>query len=181
MSAFQHIIIKAITDYKALLKRNYDATICTAKFKNLGIKRKQLSSLDEDQLYEVMTKIIQDLEQQPQNQVKYQNYYSGTDEFLTHLRNIKADFRLENGRIIHVAQKAAWALVTAIQLAALPEHSLTDSIANKLHDCAKFIAKYGSPHQIHLFCTAINKHKPRHIAFFSKIQQVFEQHMQQTT
>lgn len=176
MTVFYRIILKAINDYKAMLKRSLAATEYAAKVRNLGIKRTYIKNSDEIKLYEIGLKIIAELEQQTaitSKREKSVNFYYGTEEFLQYLKKLLAEYIIEDDRVINVSQKSSCALVSAIQLIDKAKIKLTDEVAEQIHQCVCIIAKYGNKEQKTVFNKIISSNKPLHMNFFFRQLQNF--------
>lgn len=160
MPDFYHTALKAINDYKAILRRNLPATKCAEKIRNLSIKRKHLKIADEITLYNIGQSIIKELEQNntsnEKNKLPYA--YVGTDEFLKFLQEMFADYRLENGKVVHATRIASRALIAAIQLISLPDHQIGQGVTDQLREYGQVIHSYGNPEQIKVFNNAIKQH-----------------------
>ena len=175
MTVFSYIILKAINGYKAMLKRNLSATECVARMRKLGIKRAYIKSADEVELYEIGSKIIAEIEQNKSasKREKSVNFYYGAEEFLLYLKNLLAEYIIEDGKIVNVGQKSSCALVNVIQLIGMAKEKLTDEVAEQIHRCARVIAKYGSKEQKRIFSKILNSNQPRHMSFFFRQLQNF--------
>lgn len=183
MSVFYLTITRAINDYKALLRRNLPAKICSDKLKNLGIKRKQLRLANELELFHIAQKIITDLENAPvKDKKQYSASYCGSHQFLQHLKNIVLEYTIEEQTIIHIGQMAARALVAGLQLIATHGHELAENnyIAKKLIEYSHIIIKHGNMKQIKILTTAITQHRAQHSHYSAKIPQEIENLLAET-
>lgn len=178
MSIFYNAIIKAVNDYKLLLRKNLPARASAAKIKELGIKRKQLKNINDIELFYISKQIIDDLEKNTLlDKGKCPNYYYGAAEFLQYIKKIFDDFRLENNQVIHVGQKASCALVSAIQLITLRDDIISEDTADKINEHCLFIAKYGNHVQVKMLLEVLQKHEARCNNFFLRLIQHFESRM----
>lgn len=175
MSAFYYIIIKAINDYKSLIRKTLSSKDATAKVRQFAIKRKQLKAYTPVKLYEIAQQIAADLAQQVKTaeKAKSPNRYDGSREFLDFLQELLAEHRVEKDKVINTGQKVSRALVTAIQLIGLPEARLTRETATRIDECARVIALSGNEEAIKMFCNAVKKNQTRHESFFDSLSQNF--------
>lgn len=173
MTSFYHNILKAINDYKNIIKRNFKAKERQAMLIKLGIKRLSIKNADEVKLYIIGTTIAQELEQSMQYIERQQstNCYFGAEEFLQHLKKLLSDHIIENGAVINTAQKSSCALIKAIQLIEIAKRSLNDGVAEQIYTCARTIAKYGNKEQKKMFYKLINSAEQAHLSlFFRQLQ-----------
>jgi len=173
MTSFYHNILKAINDYKNIIKRSFDAKERQAMLVKLGIKRLNIKNADEVKLYAIGVTIIQELEQSMQYLERQQsaNCYFGAEEFLQHLKKLLSDHVIEDGIVINTAQKSSCALIKAIQLIEIAKCTLNDSVAEQIYTCARIIAKYGDKEQKKMFYKLINSAQQAHLSlFFRQLQ-----------
>ncbi|CAL7959917.1 conserved hypothetical protein [Gammaproteobacteria bacterium] len=175
MTVFYYIILKAISGYKAMLKRNLSAAECAVRVRKLGIKRAYIKDADEVKLYETGSKIIAELEQNMtvSKREKSVNFYYGAEEFLQYLKKLLTEYIIEDGKVINTGQKSSCALVSVIQLIGMAKEKLTDEVAEQIHRCTRVIAKYGSKEQKRIFSKILNSNQPRHMSFFFRQLQNF--------
>jgi len=168
MNTFPKLMLKAVNDYKALLRKNMPSKLSASKIKALGIKRKQLKAMNDVQLYQLGTTILQELEQHI-HAGKCSNYYCGTEEFVEYLKKLLTPYCLDNNQLVNTKQKASAAMLEAIQLMALPEHKLNADIAIKLNQHVHTVTKYGDKEQLQILSEAIKTHKKKATSFFCKL------------
>jgi len=159
---FSNIVLKAISDYKLLLRRILPAKECSAKIVGMGIKRTQLRNIDDVGLYNVALQIVENLEEYVTTEGKENIFYSGAEEFLRYLKRLLNEYHVDGNKIIHAAQSASCAMVDAIQLIALPEHRHTIDVVEKLIKSIHIVARHGSKDQLSMFIDIIKKHE-RHL------------------
>jgi hypothetical protein len=161
MIDFNSMILKAISDYKVILRKTLPAPICVAKMHELGIKRKYVKEVDVVGLYKIGQKIIAELKQYVSinKRRKSNNFYQGASEFLQYLEEIFANYCIEDNRVVHVGQKASSALVNAIQLITLSQGKLTKSKALQVVQYGNVVASCGTKEQREMFINAINEHQ----------------------
>lgn len=176
MTVFYYIILKAINGYKAMLRKNLAAAECAAKIHRLGIKRACIKNADEIKLYKIGLKIIDELELEynvASKGEKSANFYYGAEKFLQYLRKLFTEYVVVDGRVVNVSQKSSCALVEVIQLISMAKDKLTNEVAEKIHQCARVIAKYGSKEQRRIFVKILHSEQPSHInLFFRQLQNV---------
>lgn len=173
MTSFYHNILKAINDYKNIIKRSFEAKERQALLIKLGIKRLSIKNADDVKLYTIGAAIVQELEQSMLCIERQQsaNCYFGAEEFLQHLKKLLNDHVVENGIVINTAQKSSCALIKAIQLIEIAKHSLNDGVAEQIYTCARIIAKYGDKEQKRMFYKLINSAQQAHLSlFFRQLQ-----------
>lgn len=173
MRLFYHNILKAINDYKNIIKKNFTPAERQALLTKLGIRRLALKNANEAKLYAIGIAIVQELEQHIQLIEKQQsvNYYFGAEEFLQHLKKILNGHVVENGVVINAAQKASGALIKAIQLLSVNQTTLSNDLTEQMYICAKIIAKHGSPEQKKMFYKLITSTNHAHLSlFFRQLQ-----------
>lgn len=173
MKPFYHNILKAINDYKNIIKRNFAAEERQAMLIKLGIKRFDIKNANEVKLHAIGEAIVQELEQSIRYIERQQsaNCYFGAEEFLQHLKKLLTDHVIEDGAVINAAQKSSCALIKAIQLVETAKCSLNDDIAEQIYTCAKVIAKYGDKEQKKMFYKLITSAGQAHLSlFFRQLQ-----------
>ena len=161
MADFYNAILKAISDYKLILRKTLSPNQCAAKMQELGIKRNHIKNIDEAGLYEIGFKIIADLKKHTSayKGKRSVNFYLGAQEFLRYLEELFAKNKLENGKIVHVGQVASCALVAAIQLITLPKERLTQEVAQQIMKHGDVIIMYGSEEQKKIFNDALESNE----------------------
>jgi hypothetical protein len=173
MKPFYHNILKAINDYKNIIKRNFAAKERQVMLTKLGIKRFDIKNASEVKLHAIGLAIIQELEQNIRDIERQQsvNCYFGAEEFLQHLKKLLSDHVIADGMVINAAQKSSCALIKAIQLVEIAKHNLSDDIAGQIYTCARVIAKYGDREQKRMFYKLINGTGQIHLSlFFRQLQ-----------
>ncbi|MDR1057011.1 MAG: hypothetical protein LBL17_00285 [Coxiellaceae bacterium] len=157
MFDFHSEILKAISDYKLILRKTLPAVQCTTKMHTLGIKRKNIRKIDEVGLYNIGLKIISELKKHSVvNNKKSSNSYNGTQEFLQYLEELFANYHIEKDRVVHVKQESSCALVDTIQLITMSKDGLTKEVVQKIKQYGNIIASYGSEEQKKMFFDVIN-------------------------
>lgn len=161
MINFNNAILKAISDYKLILRKTMSTSQCTSKMQELGIKRQHVKKADEVMLYQLGLKIKDELRKQidPKKNGKTNNFYHGAGEFLQHLENLIANYRVENGRVVHVGRQVSCVLVEAVQLITFAKEKLVAKEADKVIAYSKIVATHGSVEQKSMFLNAVKNHQ----------------------
>ncbi|HLB55964.1 MAG TPA: hypothetical protein VJK30_01340 [Coxiellaceae bacterium] len=168
MSIFSETMIKAVADYRLLLRRYLTQSERMAKLR--ALKLRDLSITDNDlTLYQAGKAIIEDIESNMA--VPNQGYYSysGISQFCQYLTEYLDNYHIENDQVVHRAQKASRALITAIQLTTLPRERLNDSIAKQLLDCNLTVVGFGSPEQCELQLQTLARQQAQNPGFYTRI------------
>lgn len=168
MSIFAETIVRAISDYRLLLRRYLSQSERMMKLHRL--KLRDLDAYEADlALYQAAKAIVADIEENMKmpNQSYYS--YSGIQQFCVFLKEYLDNYHLENDRVVHRAQKASRALIKAIQLSTLPHDRLNDSIAKQLFDCNKTIVCFGSQEQWELQMQTLARQKENNPGFYTHI------------
>jgi hypothetical protein len=168
MNQFADVILKAISDYKLLLRKIYSAREAATKIKGLGLKRMQIREANDIYLFNIAAKIIDNLEQYVNSNSKSHGCYFGAEEFLRYLRDFFADYRIEDGKVIHKIRAASCAVVEAIQIVTLPENKLSQEVFERLSKCINIVAKYGSIEHVAVLNDAIKRNKKIIMCFLHK-------------
>lgn len=158
-----------------MLRKNLTASESSARIRKLSIKRTYVKNADEVKLYELGTKIVNELEKEVLSikRERSVNFYYGAEEFLQYLKKILSEYSVEDDKIVNTAQKSSGALVSAIQLIEKAKEQLTDEIAQQIHNCTRVIAKYGNKEQKRIFNKIIGGDNPKHMTFFCRQLQNF--------
>lgn len=169
---FVETIARAIGDYRFMLRRHLDQAERRKKLAELNLKDPSIfdSPL---RLYEVANNIVRDIEANINLPTSYYAY-SGMAEFAKFLKEYLNKYEIENGRLVHSAQKASKAMLDAIQLMALPEERLTTEVTSKLNYCCEIIVNYGSDEQIDLFEGSLEQKLITNRIFYTPIYDHFQ-------
>lgn len=171
MTDFRTTILKAISDYKVILRKNLPARQCTEKLHGLGIKRNYVKDIDDIGLHDIGLKIIEDLKRYLNScsGAKTVNFYSGAKEFFDYLQGIYKEYYVEDDRVVHIGQKTSCALLSAIQLIKTPNKNLTGDIIQQIKQHGEVVAKYGSQEQKQMFIEAIGAREDSLAGYFSEL------------
>lgn len=173
MSIFSDTMTHAISEYRLLLRRHLTQVERMTKLQKLKLRDEQLYDSDVT-LFEAGRVIIADME--TNEAAKPQGYYSysGMHEFCTHLKKYMSNYEIENGKVVHRAQKASRAMLKAIQLMSLPRENLNDEVSQQLCDCNQMIVEFGSDEQCEFQLQALSKQQATHPGFYTRIIAHFE-------
>lgn len=148
MSLFSDTMVKAINDYRLLLRRHLKQVERVIKLQQLRLRDNTIYESDVA-LYSIGQAIVADIKANLLNMRVYNQFhaYSGIQQFCEYLETYLNNYEIENGKVVHRAQKASRALLKSIQLISLPIESLTDRIKKELCQCNEIIVEYGSKDQ----------------------------------
>lgn len=168
MSIFAETMTKAITDYRFLLRRYLTQSERMAKLRKLKLRDSDTYESDLA-LYEAGRAVIADIEENMAvpNQGYY--FYSGISQFCDYMKEYLDNYHIENDQVVHRAQKASRALITAIQLTTLPRERLNDSIAEQLLDCNLTVVGFGSQEQCELQLQTLARQQVNNPGFYTRI------------
>lgn len=169
---FIETIARAISDYRFMLRRHLDQAERRKKLAALNLKDPTIFD-SPVKLYEVATNIVKDIEANVELPQSYYAY-SGIAEFGKYLKEYLAKYEIENGRLVHFAQKASKVMIKAIQLVALPEQRLTPDLAKKLNQCSNEVVKYGSEEQIDMYEATLEQKLITHREFYTPVYDYFQ-------
>lgn len=167
-SIFFETMGKAISDYRLLLRRYLPQAERQAKLIELNLKD-PAHFKSEMGLYKLGLVIIEDIEKNMKTPNKGYYSYSGISMFAEYLKEFLGNYEVDGQNIVHRAQRASKALIQAIQLVSLPKDQLDEKIAQKLSDCSKIIATYGSKEQILLHRSNLERQRAQNEKFYSQI------------
>lgn len=169
---FVETIARAISDYRFLLRRHLGQAERRQKLAELNLKDPTIFD-SPVKLYEVANQIVEDIRRNVETPQSYYAY-SGIAEFGKYLQDYLSKYEVEDGRLVHSAQKASKAMIEAIQLIALPEQRLTSDIADKLNHCSNAVIQYGSEEQIDMYEGTLEQKLITHRDFFTPIYDYFQ-------
>lgn len=170
MSIFSETMTKAIREYRSLLRKQLQQPDRMARLRELKLRNLDNNNSDLA-LYEAGRAIMDDIEKNMAVQNQNHGYYSysGILEFFKYLKEYLENYYIENNQVIHRAQKASRALVTAIQLTTLPRDRLNDGIAKQLLDCNKTVVDFGSQEQCELQLQILARRQATNPGFYTRI------------
>ncbi|MCX7121406.1 MAG: hypothetical protein NTZ67_06490 [Gammaproteobacteria bacterium] len=168
MSIFSETMVKAIADYRFLLRRYLKQAERMTKLQKF--KLRDIAIYDNDlALFETGRAIIADIEENIE--IPSQGYYSysGIKEFRHYLKSFLENYHVENGQVVHRAQKASRALLEAIQLTTNPRDQLDEVVARKLCDCNVTVVGFGSIEQCELQMQILERLQANNPGFYTDI------------
>ena len=170
---FIETVARAIGDYRFMLRRHLDQVERRKKLTELNLKDASLFN-SAIKLYEVAWKIVEDIEGSIDMPSSYYAY-SGIIEFGKFLREYLSKYEIEEGRLVHSAQKASKMMIQAIQFLSLPEEQLTPKVTERLNQCSEVVAKYGSDEQKNMYEGTLEQRLIVQRDFFAPIYDYFQQ------
>lgn len=165
MMPFADVVLKAISDFKLLLRKLYPAREASSKIKSLRLKRTHVREASDIELYDTAMRIVKNLEEYVATHGKSTSYF-GADDFLNYIKNILATYTVEGDKVIRPEREASRAVLTAIQLITLNEP--TKGQIEEFLQCAKFISKYGEIQHVSIFNSAVKRNKKSLLTVFNK-------------
>ncbi|MBU0745024.1 MAG: hypothetical protein KKE11_06650 [Gammaproteobacteria bacterium] len=158
MTNFSTEVLKAISDYKFILRKTLSLPQCTTKMRELGIKRKNMMGIDEPGLYKIGLKIIRELKKQVDidKSKKSSNSYQGAKEFLQYLEELFSHYHVEKGKVVHLRQKSSCAILETIQLISISKGEFTSGVIQKIKHHGDIVTAHGSEEQKKMFFDAIS-------------------------
>lgn len=170
MTIFAETMGKAISDYRLLLRRYLPQSERMAKLRSLKLRRSDVDTFASDKaLYDVGRAIISDMQMNMTKKTKGYYSYSGIQQFCNYLSTYLDNYEIENGQVVHRAQKASRALLSCIQLMGLPRERLDETIAEKLIEYNTIIATCGSFEQCDLQHQTLLRHQAQNPGFYTRI------------
>lgn len=168
MSLFKESVLKAVSDYRQILRRLLDQPDRVRKLGKLGL-RAGVDPDDEVKLYELAWTIVNDVEQNLASHNHGYYAYSGVRKFGEFLREFLEQYDLINEQVVHLGQHVAKSMLLVIQLVGLPEEKLDDSIAAQLHESGEIVFKFGTKEQQQNFMKALKVSRPQAPDFYEPI------------
>lgn len=165
-TSFSEVILKAIYDYRAFLRKSYTPQERRNKLKQFGLDGRY-SELPDAALYHAASLINQDLEATLSNET---NTYSGQQQFHNHLSSILDQYEVLQDKVTHCGQLASRASIESIQLLMMSDNKLRDpNIIKKLAQANLNIAKYGNETQHQQHINHLKNNRSRNEPFFDGI------------
>jgi hypothetical protein len=152
---FQETIFHTIYEYKKILKRYLPAEEYRNKIKALGIKRKQLKTINEAVLYKLTQTILKDLDNYKTK--NYPSLYSGVHEFTKHIKGILKQYHLEDQIVVHTARTASQKIIDMLQIISANGKKVDDKIEQQLNFCAREIMDYGNLEQVDMIINLLRQ------------------------
>ena len=187
---FAKDLMHAIDQYRLYLRRNYTQADRVAKLRELGLKLVNFYS-DPVDLHRTGMAIVKDIQDSVAKGMKKgkiaqadgggtmdKSYYaySGIERFGQYLNDYLSKYEINDGKVVHSAQKASRAILEAIQsVNGLTQDKLTDELLASVMACHPLIVRYGLPEQFDIYRENLEQLKPNSPEFFNKILADFEQ------
>jgi hypothetical protein len=175
MQTFAMTTLKALNDYKAVLRKNLSHNASNERIKELRLKRKQLQAASDIALYHTTINVIADIKKTLQHKTN-PVWHCGLAEFLQYLEDFLCEYRLENNHVIHAKQNVSKLIVEAIQLISLPTEKFKTKQHKSLDEIANIVSKYGTSEQqkmLHgLLKRKIEQQPKENSTIFSKFSQM---------
>lgn len=168
MSIFSETMAKAISDYKLLLRRYLPQAERMAKLRQLKLRNIDIHENDLF-FYEAGQAIVADLQENLANAKQGYYSYSGIQQFCDYLKTYLDHYHIDRNQVVHRTQKASRALVSAIQLTALPKDRLDEKVAAQLFDCNKAVACFGSAEQYELQMQLLVRQQTNNPGFYARV------------
>lgn len=169
---FIETVARAIGDYRFMLRRHLNQVDRRKKLAELNLKDPTLFD-SAIKLYEIAWKIVEDIESNIDMPSSYYAY-SGIAEFGKFLKEYLSKYEIEEGRLVHSAQKASKMMIQAIQILSLPVEQLTSKVTERLNQCSEIVAKYGSDEQKNMYEGTLEQHLIMKRDFFAPIYDYFQ-------
>ncbi|QLH41623.1 MAG: hypothetical protein HWD59_02090 [Coxiellaceae bacterium] len=179
MLTFADTILNLLIQYKIILRKHLEHAEWSKRIEDLGLKRKSLRYTDEVALYHKAQAVMADLKTRLSKEANTASWYSGTDEFYQHLKDLLDHYLVENGQVIHTSQKASRAMIDAIQLMRYPNSKQLPQTLQKLDKCGHTIAKYGTREQQEIFSKALKNFQTNDVNLFTPLINNFEKYLTQ--
>lgn len=168
MSIFAETMVKAIADYRFMLRRFLTQSERMSKLRELKLRDSDTYESDLA-LYRAGEAIIADIELSMGDAKQGYYSYSGIQQYCQYMKEYLDNYYIEKGQVEHRAQKASRALITAIQLAGLPRERLDETIAKKLCECNKVVVNFGSSEQCDLHLQTLARQQAHNPGFYTRI------------
>ena len=170
---FAETIATSISDYRQLLRRYLKQSERVTKLAALNLKDPNIYN-SEIALYHTAWAIVRDIEKNMD--IPEQGYYSysGIQHFCNYLKEFLNNYEIESNYVVHRAQKASRAIIQAIQLSSTPQERLDMTVKERLEDCNRIVADYGSDEQYELHRSTLTRHQTHNPEFYQPLLESFE-------
>lgn len=176
-SIFTETIIRAINNYRQLLRKTLSQHERMSKLSELNLRDPELyRNPNPVSLYNLAYKIVDDIKHNFKNSRSYYAY-DGPQEFARILENFLANYEIDNNTVTHRAQRASKALIRAIQL--MTSYEPDEELQTKLAECNRVIAEFGSDDQKELHKSTLmnilsERENQQYCSFYEVILKNFE-------
>lgn len=180
MTIFFDTMINALGKYRALLKRYYAPEEKDQKLQQFNLEGRP-TDYTEVMLFHIAEQVIEDLASILTDLPSSYYSYSGWQNFHEYLQHFLADYMVEDNQVVHKRQKAACAILKAVQYLSLPNQKLTTDVASALEQCQHIIVRWGSKDQRQSYLNVLKKQSIRQELFFDPMITHFHTQLQQYT
>ena len=168
MSIFSKTMIKAIGDYRVLLRRYLSQVERMIMLQKFQLRNRNTYKSDLV-LYKTAQKIIADIRETMAKPTEGYYAYSGIAQFCDHLEVYLSEYLVEGEQVVHRAQKASRALLSAIQITHLPRERLDEQVARQLCAYNEVVVDFGSEEQRALQLQTLERCQADHPGFYTRI------------
>lgn len=168
MSIFSETMVQAISEYRALLRRNLNQVERMIKLQQLGLRDSDLYE-NELSLYQTGLAIVADIKKNMVSESPSYYAYSGVQQFCEHLCEYLSQYSIENDQIVHRTQKASRAVMNAVQWMSLPRERLDETMVKKFFECNKVVVLNGSKEQCELLLQTFSRQQMQNPGFYTRI------------
>lgn len=151
----EYALMKIISDYKKIIRRQLSHKDSRAHINTLGIKCKHLRSANHAEILEKVRTIQHNVQTMIQERESTPLNYSGLNQFLQHIDSLTKQHTLnDNEEVVNTIRLASKAVVETIQLV---QSSEVEQVLPKIQDNIHTTLKYGSEKQKTLLVKALKK------------------------
>jgi hypothetical protein len=141
MTAFRETCIKIVNLYRSLLKKNLSPREQVLHVKLLDISVAKVKAKTDVELFLLGKSLLAELE------TGSAKNFEGSAKVTDLIKAQLADYSIVRGKILNSRQQTARALISAIQLAKLPENKCSKTAKKELAKHKKVVAKLGTDEQ----------------------------------
>ncbi|HLD84831.1 MAG TPA: hypothetical protein VI844_03545 [Coxiellaceae bacterium] len=168
MSIFSKTMVKAIGDYRVLLRRHLSQVERMVRLQKFQLRNPNTYKTDLA-LYKAGQAIIADVRQTMVKPETGYYSYSGLIRFCEHLEIYLSEYLVEGEQVVHRTQKASRALLGAIQVTHLPRERLDEQAARQLCAYNEIVVDFGSEEQCALQLQTLERCQADHPGFYTRI------------
>lgn len=168
MTIFSKTMIKAIGDYRVLLRRHLTQIERMIRLQKFQLRNPNTYKSD-FALYQAARGIIADIRETMAKPENGYYSYSGLMRFCEHLEVYLSEYLVEGTQVVHRAQKASRALLSAIQITHLSRECLDEQAARQLCAYNEVIVDFGSEEQCALQLQTLTRCQADHPGFYTRI------------
>ncbi|MDP1574825.1 MAG: hypothetical protein Q8L78_07850 [Coxiellaceae bacterium] len=168
MRIFSETMVQAVGEYRGLLRRYLSQVERMVKLQQLGLRDSDLYE-NEVALYHMGLAIIEDIKANMAMENPSYYAYSGVQQFCEHLQEYLSNYAIENGRVVHRAQRASRAVLDAVQWMGMSRERLDEGVLKKFLDCNKTVVVNGSKEQCDLLLQTLSRQQAANPGFYTRI------------